>query len=59
MSPAEKLPAARRFRVCEHCVRDKGTEGPRDPGSMIKLVGGELKFACSVDCGIALGWRAP
>jgi hypothetical protein len=55
---SKKLPSARRFRVCEHCGRDSGTEGPRDPGSMIKLVGSELKFACSVDCGIALGWRS-
>lgn len=44
------------FRVCAHCGRDHGREGPRPPGSALKLVQGEMTYACSPGCVEALGW---
>ena len=39
--------------------RDCGREGPRPAGSMLKLVAGEMQFACQASCWRALGWSAP
>lgn len=50
-------PKRRDLRVCQCCGRDCGLEGPRPTGSMLKLQGNVLLFACSVQCGVELGWR--
>jgi hypothetical protein len=57
MSKPAKRPSARRFRVCDACERDLGNEGPRPADSELRLVNGEMKFACSTECSRSLGWR--
>lgn len=45
-----------RDRVCARCGRNDGHEGPAPVGSMLKLVGDALAYACSPECAAALGW---
>lgn len=43
-------------RICAHCGRDDGTEGPRPLGSELRWVGEAMAYACSYECARKLGW---